>query len=591
MTTYITATPNAVDATVRLRVEAREDGYEDALNVDTYELDAAAIALELENWTTPAGVTATTGPDGRYLGFDIATDGVRTITRTVSGLDVGQTYRLLAGAYFTSTTGGTHATMATLAFGVDGEPLKPFYENPAGQSSNGGYGDGDAARTVFVVEWEATATEHELAFEVTTTEQAAQLQVYALVVQTTPATRTVFETYAEPADDALWTLYGALPGDIGRGVDVDEPGPPGARGIGFALTNVGSGNVPLPGDTFGQSFTVTGLTVGLTYTARVYITPGREPYDLAPPWVRLVVDGVEDGVSAPEWGGWMRVRFVATATSHTVRAQLVNALTLRPGDVVTLWAYYARVDLVDELDDVRRIIGLTRSDTNGARDVRAVEGVRMEDGTYLVTDHEAALTGLIVYTVATQRVDVPDPAPTTEVATASTRLDVEGNRFTQVVTPRLTASSPIVETYEADQPGSGTVHDVIDRRDPLVTKGVLRLRRGRMTVWNLDYDRALALVALFDAGDEVLWRQDEHAGLDMYFVPQNARTRPYDAQTHVRRWAVELDYVEVAVPTAPIAGDAVWNYRAGAERNATYWDDLREFPTYADRRNGPPVVA
>src|SRR5690606_29974608 len=147
----------------------------------------------------------------------------------------------------------------------------------------------------------------------------------------------------------LWTLYGTLPGDIGRGVDVDEPGPPGARGIGFALTNVGSGDVPLPEDTYGQALTVTGLTPGLTYTARVVVGVNRVPYDVAPPWVRVVVDDVADGASAPSWAGWQRVRFVATASSHTLRAQLVNAMTLRPGDVVGLFVHYARVDLVDEV--------------------------------------------------------------------------------------------------------------------------------------------------------------------------------------------------------------------------------------------------
>lgn len=587
MTTYITATPNPTDATVRLRIEAREDGYEDALNVDTYELDAAGITAELENWTLPEGVTASTGPDGRYLAFDVDTHGARTIARTVSGLNVGQTYRMLAGATFTSTTGGTHATMATLKFGVDGEPLKPFYENFAGQASVGGYADGDPLRTVFVFEWEATSTEHELAFEVTTTEQAAQLVVFALVAQTTPTTRAVFETYGQEIDDDLWTLYGAVPDDVGRGPAVEESGPPGARAIGFELENVGTGDVPTVEETFGQQVTITGLVPGLTYTARVVVSANRTPYDVAPPWVRIVVDGVEDGSSEPSWAGWQRVRFVATASSHVLRAQLVNAMTLRPGDVLGLFVHYARVDLVDEVADARRVIGLTRSDRNGARDVREVAGVRMEDGTYLVTDHEAALDGLVTYTVATQRIDVPDPAPTTEVATTSTRLAVPGNRFTQVTTPRISGAPPMVMTYEAAQQSSGTVHDVIDRADPLVTRGVLRLRRGRLTAWWPTYEVALEFSHVFDAGVEVLWRQDTHAGLDMYLLAENVRTRPYDERTKTRRWAVEVDYVEVAFPTAPIAGDAAWNFRAGAQRNATFWDDLREFPTFADRLNGP----
>lgn len=594
MTTYITATPNPLDATVRLRVEAREDGYEDALNIDAYELDVAGIVAELENWTVPAGVTADPGTVGRRINFDVAPGaGVVTVKRAVTGLDVGSTYRLLAAGYFTSTGGGTLEDMSTLAFGIDGETLKPFHENYAGQSSNGGYADGDAGRTVLVFEWEATATTAEIAYEVTAPVQGAQLQVYALVVQATPSERMRFETYGQEVDDDLWTLYGTVPGDVGRGVDVFEQGAPGARAIGFDLANVGSGDVPLAEDTFGQQVTITGLTIGLTYTARAYIASSREPSNVpappAPPWVRLVVDGV--GQSDPLWSGWQRVRFVATATTHVLRTQLVNAVTLAPGDSVALHVHYARVDLEDELTDARRIIGFTRSDANGARDVRETDGVRMVDGTLILTDHEAALTGLITYTVATQRIDVPDPSDTTEVATASTRLDVPGNRFTQVVTPRLTASALLVETYDAGQASSSVVHDVIDRRDPVETKGVLRTRRGRMTVWWQTYEAALAFTHLFDSGDAVLWRQDEYAGLDMYFTGQSVTTRPYAERTDPRRWAVELDYVEGAYPTASIAGDAAWNYLSGAQRNSTYWDDLAEFATYADRRNGPVVVS
>jgi len=592
MTTYITATPNTLDATVRLRVEAREDGYEDAVNVDVYELDATAAAAELALWDVPAGVTPEVSVGGYGLRFTIEPGGMFTISRPVSGFVIGQTYRVMVGGDFTSTGGGALEDMGTLTFGVDGQPVKPYYENAAGRASIGGYADGDPARTVLVLEWTATANDHRLEFHADTTGgQPGLLSIYAYVVQTTPSTRAVFETYAEPADDALWTRYGALPSTITRAVYADLPGPPGARGVAFSLTNTSAGDVALTEDTFGQHFTVTGLTVGLTYTARVYMAPGRVPYDTAPPWVRLVVDGVVDGVSPPGWGGWVRVRFVATATSHVVRAQLVNALALRPGDEASLVAFYARVDLVDELDDVRRVVGLTRSDGNGARDVRAVAGVRMEDGTYLVTDHEAALTGLITYTVATQRIDVPDPSTTTEVATAQTRLNVTGNRFTQVVTPRLTESARLVETYDAGQASSGVVHVVIDRADPIVTKGPLRRRRGRMVVWFETYERALEFTHLFDAGDEVLWRQDGYAGIDMYFLADNVRTAIYDARTRPRRWNVALDYVEVAFPTAPVAGDAEWNYRAGAERNATYWPDLREFATYADRLNGPIEVA
>lgn len=590
MTTYITATPNRADATVRLRVEAREAGYEDAVNVDTYELDAGEAAAELARWDVPAGIAATSDTSGYGLRFTAEPGGTYTVARPVSGLDVGTTYRLLVGGDFTSTGGGALEDMSTLTFGIEGQTPKPYFENLAGRSSTGGYADADPSRTVLVFEWTATATEESIEFHIDTTgRQYALLSVYAFVVQATPGQRAVFETYAQPGDDDLWTLYGTLPGDIGRGVAVEEDGPPGARAIGFELQNFGTGDVPTPEDTFGQRVTLTGLVPGLTYTARVVVSAKRIPYDVAPPWVRLVVDGV--GESEPSWAGWQRVRFVATATSHVLRAQLVNALSLRPGDVVGAFVHYARVDLVDELTDARRVVGLTRSDDNGARDVRAVAGVRMEDGTYLVTDHEAALDGLVTYTVATQRVDVPDPSTTTEVATASVRLDVAGNRFTQVITPRLTAASKLVETYAADRASSGTVHDVIDRADPLVTKGVLRLRRGRMTVWSPTFEDATALASLFEAGDEVLWRQDEYSGLDMYFTAANVSVRPYDANTDPRRWAVELDYVEVAFPTAPIAGDEAWNFRAGALRNATFWDDLREFPTFADRLNGPPVVA
>lgn len=57
MTTYITATAVPADATVRLRVEARESGYEDALNVDAWELAADQVLAEYERWTLGDAVT------------------------------------------------------------------------------------------------------------------------------------------------------------------------------------------------------------------------------------------------------------------------------------------------------------------------------------------------------------------------------------------------------------------------------------------------------------------------------------------------------------------------------------------------------
>lgn len=588
MTTYVTATPNRADATVRVRVEAREDGYEDALNLDAWELDALGVLAEYSNWTLSDAVSSV-ATGGRWLAFAIAhAPTPQVLARTVAGLDVGDTYRVLIGARPLFV--GSSSAAPVWTFGVQGKALKAYHANMAGNASDGGYADSDSGRTVFVYEFTATATTHDVVLVADTSAGgAAQLEVFSLVVQRTPSTRAVKETYGQVADDASWTLSGAVPVGVVRSTVPTVWGTPTDRSIGMQVENASSGSVQVPAESQRMQLTITGLTVGLTYTARVYVTTDRVPRPSPPPWVRLQVVGV--GASDPLAGGWQRLRFVAAATSHVLQVVMVNAVELVPAEWTEVQVHYARVDVETEVADLRRVVGLTRSDANGARDVREVAGVRMEDGTLILTDHEPALVGSVTYTVATQRIDVPVPSSTTEVATAQTRLDLTGNRFTQVVAPRLSASSPIVEVYEAEQPSAGVAHDVIDRADPLVTKGVLRTRRGRLTVWWPTYAAALAFTHLFDTGDEVLWRQDTYPGLDMYFIRSSVRTSPYQAHTATRRWSVEIDYVEVGFPTVPIAGDATWNYREGALRNATYWDDLREFATYADRLNGPAVEA
>lgn len=230
-------------------------------------------------------------------------------------------------------------------------------------------------------------------------------------------------------------------------------------------------------------------------------------------------------------------------------------------------------------------VTITRSDDNGVAGVRLLQGQTPVGGVLTVTDYEPALTGLIRY-------DVTDSAAATTSASTTLQGLAVGERLGVPVLPQLgVALERLTDLYSSTRDTTGTVHEVIDRPDPIVTLGRARSRAGRLEAWCSTYAAARAVEQVYDRGEVVQLRQDTYPGLDMYHVAEATTLRPAELTTAGWRWVVEISYREVAVPTGPRLGDTGWTW---ADLSAQYpsWAAMRTAyvaaaKTWADVTAGP----
>lgn len=247
----------------------------------------------------------------------------------------------------------------------------------------------------------------------------------------------------------------------------------------------------------------------------------------------------------------------------------------------------AAVLLVVDAPAGSSLVALTRTDVNGSRPVRLLDGQDLDGtGALTITDYEPALTGTVGYAVT-----ILDGA-TREDATAT--VTFEGTamlpRLAPAVRPDLGVTLSMVRTYEASRASTTTVHDVIGRRDPLVSLGVQGARRGVMGLFCPTYADALDVEAALGAGEVVLLRQQTYPGMDLYLTATSSLVRPSDEETTIRRWEVTVEFVETAAPLGALYGALGWDYAASLARNATFADSLAEFATFGDLTAGPAVV-
>lgn len=107
------------------------------------------------------------------------------------------------------------------------------------------------------------------------------------------------------------------------------------------------------------------------------------------------------------------------------------------------------------------------------------------------------------------------------------------------VTPRL------VTEYDAGRSAEVTVHRIIGRPDPIVTRSsAVGLRSGTLQIWCEDDATAQALVELLRLGTFMVTSTDA-ASLAMYAEATGTRAQPTgDEKT---RWLVAVEYVEVLI--------------------------------------------
>lgn len=214
-------------------------------------------------------------------------------------------------------------------------------------------------------------------------------------------------------------------------------------------------------------------------------------------------------------------------------------------------------------------VTITRTDANGVGTVRLLAGQAPIAGAMVVTDYEAALVGVVTYQVVDSAAATTTSAPTTLAGLVTEAM------LGVPVLPQLSVAGVFpLDTYSATRRSTGTIHEVIGRQDPVVTLGRAQLRVGSLQYLTEDYPGAAAIVQAYDRGEVVLLRQTDHAGLDLYHVATSSTVSPAATTREGMRWAVAVEFVEVAPPSGPRLGDVGWTW---ADLSATYssWAAMR----------------
>lgn len=217
------------------------------------------------------------------------------------------------------------------------------------------------------------------------------------------------------------------------------------------------------------------------------------------------------------------------------------------------------------------VIALSRTDANGTRPVRTVDGVLPADSG-VVEDYEVALLGDVTYVAETAAEADSDTVAMTGV---DTWLSVP-------TAPANAVILDLVTGLESEQESMGTVHEVIGRADPLPVLGGLRARQGEIGLWCQDWAAAAAVARLHGHSAVMLLRQPDYAGLDLWYVPTSVRVQPSDDLTAVRRWVVSVGYREVLPQTGPLVGTLGRTYGDLVADHATYLAAAQTYDTYAD---------
>lgn len=565
MATSLTATTLPDLAAVRLRLEAAPDAP--LVMVEMAE-DPAARDLEAARWSvTGTGLTKSTSPAAPYrvrFVYDELPGGTATTSyasRSLPGLTIGTRYRVSLSA---------GSAWWQLSLGVLGIGSKTVY---AARSAAIDYTlDG-----WWTYEFTATATTHELRVAVTATISGpgGTWELDALRVEKIPAALVRLETdFPKDTEAAAWTFAG-LP-------------------VGAGSTSFGSGDLIVnptwkpkiyrssgTPDVNGASVrrTVTGLTVGKTYTARLAVQCNAVVNN-APASTRSSLGVVGLGATAPApWGGaarWVSYTFTATATSHVLAVSVAEPLVFTTGSDYVEWEFdYLRVE--ELVVNTATLVALTRADVNGTRPVRLYAAQGLSGGTLVISDYEAALTGLVTYTgiTSTSGVQESASASVSDVGTDATVLAPAN--LPQYLTP-----VPLITGVEGSRTAQTTVHDVVGRPDPLVVLGPLGTRRGMLDIFVDEYVTGLALLSVYERGEVVLLRQPDVPGLDMYHVAMRA-----SLGRDQTRWKLAVEYVEVNAPTGPLLGALGWTFDQASASYPTFAAARAAFPAFADYTAGP----
>jgi len=216
-----------------------------------------------------------------------------------------------------------------------------------------------------------------------------------------------------------------------------------------------------------------------------------------------------------------------------------------------------------EITTTNPVVALTRTDKNGTRPVRLEAGALPFTGTATFRDYEPALSGPVLYRASTDY----------GTAETSTTLAGQGPRFTVPASPLLSVGAATVYDYAANRKTRSTVHEVIGRADPIIVRARMGTRTGTLSIVCADHADLMDLEAVFALGATVMFRQAEHAGLDMYFHATETAAVP-----NTGKWELTVSYVELTYPAGPVLG--AWTFADLAATGATFAEIAAAYPSF-----------
>lgn len=220
------------------------------------------------------------------------------------------------------------------------------------------------------------------------------------------------------------------------------------------------------------------------------------------------------------------------------------------------------------LSDTIGVTGITRTDANGINPVRLPNVQLGTTASLTVIDHEAALSGDIMYRLDGQHSDA---------WTKASGLSLP--RFTLPFVPQFSVTVQSVTEYDAERTSRAVFHDVIGRPDPMVAAARMSTRRGNLTARFKEYTEARDLQVALDRGQPVMYRQTEHPGQDMYFHAERVRLSALPADD---AWELEISYREIARPPGRIHTSPTWTFDAMKTQNTTFGALPQKYTTFYD---------
>lgn len=217
-----------------------------------------------------------------------------------------------------------------------------------------------------------------------------------------------------------------------------------------------------------------------------------------------------------------------------------------------------------------------RADANGTVAVRTLPGVL--PWTYgasdlYLDDYEPA-AGAVVYTAFT----------TTGTVTASVSLELQTPWLFVPLRPSYSVALKAVTDYGAQREGRTTVLEPLGREDDLVITRRMGKRRGQLKAYAGSYADAAAIVAACDRGEVLMYRQQEHPGMDMYFVADRAGIETLSIAGAGTLWGAAVEYLEVSRPAGNLAGALGWTFAALAASAPDFATLRRRYATFEDMR-------